>query len=145
MVCNVDSFVRQFITLNFTSSAAQQPNSPPVTQAGLAPVSPWSAFLTWDQPSGVLFKEIWGYKLNFSGIVEYVTATGPLMFFAMDYGITPGIWQYVDIVVVYKEKAPSSPITRSCIMPAACTYTFCLLFLKVLYFNEFMPFSTNYT
>ncbi len=124
-----------------SSSAAQEPIGPPVTQAGVAPVSPWAVFVTWDQPNGTTTDELWGYILNFTHFTKFVKATDRLMFFSQDTDITPGTVQHVFIEAVYTTKGRSQPVLTSCRLPPACM-SFLHLNRKITLFLRSSAYNT---
>ncbi len=95
---------------------------PPVTNAGLAPLGPWAAFLTWDQPEGINPDDLVSYRLNFTTFTVDVPATDKLMMHMQDYGIEPGMEVVVGITAMYKYKDPSEPLYRKCKSLPACRF-----------------------
>ncbi len=114
------------VTTSFVFLAAELKPGPPVTNAGLAPVGPWSTFLTWDQPDGVDSDDLEAYRLNFTNFAVLVPATDKLMMHLQDTGIEPNTAVIVAITVVYKSMAPSKPLYRKCHVPPASKLLHCV-------------------
>ncbi len=90
---------------------AQQQRGPPVTNAGVAPLGPWSVFLTWDQPKGAIPGDLWAYRLKFNNFLVYLPASAPIMFYTPVEGISPGRPVNVEIIAMYTHRANSAPMT----------------------------------